>query len=74
MAQELNEPRFLQLAEDRKGKGWYVGTADETTYFGYLHQDGVIRDSTAVEDEYTGYFSTEEEALEALSKYRETKD
>jgi len=47
--------------------GWYV-TSDENTSF-YLHSDGEVHRSTHHAGEYTGYFKTEQEAINAKNKY-----
>jgi len=66
----LNEPRFMTFGEKRCGRGWYLGL-DNNSGFGYLHSDGIIRESTQNREtlEYTGYFATEEEALQAKAEY-----
>ena len=54
-------------ASDARG-AWYIACTD-----GYLHSDGIVRDSTRNKEIYTGYFSTYGEASFILNKYRNIK-
>ena len=55
-----------------KDVGWFVG-ANTWEGAAYLHSDGEIRLSTRNLDtnEYTGYFLTEELAIQAIENYNE---
>lgn len=50
-----------------KTSGWYICTLGQNTQ--YLHSDMVLRDSTANSQEYTGYFTTQQDAMDALVNY-----
>lgn len=47
--------------------GWYVQCDSEPQL--YLHKDGELHYTTEYAGEWTGYFKTEQEALDAKSKY-----
>lgn len=47
--------------------GWYVQSDDEPTY--YLHSDGELYYGTDYADQWTGYFKSEQEAIDAKYKY-----
>lgn len=51
--------------------GWYVQSDTEPTY--YLHSDGELHYGTDYAGEWSGYFKTEQEALDAKSKYEQGK-
>jgi len=51
--------------------GWYVQSDDEPTY--YLHTDGELHHGTDFAGEWTGYFKTETDAINAKYKYENSK-
>ena len=51
--------------------GWYVYSCEDMNYF--LHSDGEVYRSTHHAGEYTGYFKTEQEAINAKYKYENSK-
>lgn len=73
---ELPAQTDFNLDNGDTEKRWYIPAGG----LNYLHRDGVIRQSTYIdytqknpEDSlvgYTGYFATEEAALECYNKYK----
>ena len=53
-----------------EGVGWFIATSGSS--FGYLHSDGVIRDSAIHNGELSGWFETEDLALRAIRNYGKT--
>lgn len=47
--------------------GWYIQSNTNWRY--YLHNDGEMHDGTDKDNKWSGYFKTEQEALDAKSKY-----
>lgn len=47
--------------------GWYVQSDLQPCY--YLHTDGEMHNGTEYAGEWTGYFKTEQQAIEAKAKY-----
>jgi len=51
--------------------GWYVQSKTEPTY--YLHTDGELHHTTEYAGEFTGYFKTEIDAMNAKYRYENSK-
>ena len=48
-------------------EGWYIPSDEDASF--YLHSDGEVHRTTHYAGEYTGYFKTKQEAIDAKSKY-----
>ena len=57
----------FQLPRQHKKHGWYVCTLGADTM--YLHSDMELHASTASGRHYTGYYKTEQEAMDTLVEY-----
>ena len=57
----------FQPPQKHKKHGWYVCTMGANTL--YIHSDMELRDSTANGTNYTGYYETEQAAMDALVNY-----